>query len=809
MLLVCMASMGQTYTNPVIPGIADAGCFRHAGRYYLGGVSTYGDFFVSSDLVNWPQRIHVFDLDNAWTHGTGAGNNQIHADDISYSGGQFHLLFSANYWGKDRHIVHITHAVAPNVDGTYREVRSDQWFENRIDPMVFCDDDGKLYLYMVKFTDGNTIWGRPMTSDFRFCGDAVQQFSSQPGTWETMDNRVAEGPFVVKYRGRYYMMYNANHTSPSFGNYRLGVCEASSPLSFGPGGKYPNPVVYPNTEILNDTYPDLLFFGTGTYCRPKHTKSFSGIDTLRFCLSSIPIENVYMKIVQRGGCPIGLNGHFVNKNTKSDFSLYPIDKKWLHKGENVLVVGPQESVGGLSSLALYSINTNAPDDILLTPGQPNIVRGPNGWEWWLVYMANEGWKRSQFIDRIHFSRGRLTVDGITGPHTTGFHPAPALPQYTGRSVDSLRLAPACLIEITSKSCESKQGVRVGNVDLLLPDTMKTNVEHDWRIEKNYGLLTAWVDNVLVADAVSVDVDSEHVSLIGDEEKNGRAIYVSYNEGFDEYGLRFNAWNGLQATTAGLSLTPGIFLKGTAAHSYEMSVQIKDNFNPSARYGVMAAYVDDRNFVKAEIDVDKEVLCVTHCEKGRINKSEYPLDTIQVIYPDVKFTDTFEKQYRFDCCTKIDAIDLPRVQAPNDTYAHDLGIDEAHLPVYCSDVAATQEAWWLDGDTWHRLDWHEAQSSNPAWQHMQFAPVNTSALRFTNSSPTDTQRHLYRIKASVKRTSANQLRVERRGHKIHLYVNERDIATVILKNNFAARCGLVNSGEETVWVTDALWYVVEK
>lgn len=68
---------------------------------------------------------------------------------------------------------------------------------------------------MVKFTDGNTIWGRPMNQDFTFCGDAVQQFSSQPGTWETYDNRVAEGPFVIKYRGRYYMMYNANHTSPS------------------------------------------------------------------------------------------------------------------------------------------------------------------------------------------------------------------------------------------------------------------------------------------------------------------------------------------------------------------------------------------------------------------------------------------------------------------------------------------------------------------------------------------------------------------------------------------------------------------
>lgn len=29
------------------------------------------------------------------------------------------------------------------------------------------------------------------------------------------------------------------------------------------------------------------------------------------------------------------------------------------------------------------------DDILMTPGQPNILRGPNGFEWWLIYMANK------------------------------------------------------------------------------------------------------------------------------------------------------------------------------------------------------------------------------------------------------------------------------------------------------------------------------------------------------------------------------------------------------------------------------------
>lgn len=43
-LSLCAASsMAQTYNNPVIPGVADAGCIKYAGKYYLGGVATYGD----------------------------------------------------------------------------------------------------------------------------------------------------------------------------------------------------------------------------------------------------------------------------------------------------------------------------------------------------------------------------------------------------------------------------------------------------------------------------------------------------------------------------------------------------------------------------------------------------------------------------------------------------------------------------------------------------------------------------------------------------------------------------------------------
>lgn len=812
-LSLCAASsMAQTYNNPVISGVADAGCIKYAGKYYLGGVATYGDLFVSTDLVNWGERVHVFDLDNQWTKGTGAKNNQIHANDMSYSGGQFHLLFSANYWGKDKHIVHITHAVSPTVTGPYREVRDDQWFENRIDPMVFRDEDGRLYLYMVKFTDGNTIWGRPMNQDFTFSGDAVQQFSSQPGTWETYDNRVAEGPFVIKYRGRYYMMYNANHTSPSFGNYRLGVCEASSPLGFGPGGKYSWPVVGPNTEPIDDTHADLLHYGSGQW-QPLATDNSGDIGNasariMRFNLASVPAGNVYLKLIQRGSISVKINGHAINAGKSSDYQLYPINHSWLKKGVNTLVIEqPKEGKGTLSSIALYDFGNEKADDLLVTPGQPNIVRGPNGWEWWLVYMANKGWQRSQYIDRIHFSNGRMVVDGITGPNTAGFHPAPSKPQYAGTSIADIPFSSTTyLLELTMSSVQREQGIVIGDKTVLLPDSMARNVAHEWRIEKNHNLLTVWIDKVLVTQHQRVNVTDNKVKLLGDS-NNYHIDHVAYNEGFDEYGPYFSGWDTLTAGTHGLALDKGMWLKGAAANNYELSVQTDDNTATSGAYGVMAAYTDDKNYVSVKIDAAKAQVVIDHCVKGKTKSVVTPLTTEQVVYPDVKYTDSFEKQYRFDSDTYINALLFPHNTPNNDPYAHDLGIEAAVKEHYQADVASSQEIVWLDGDTWRPLSTELATSSNPAWQRITFPTVKTRGLRFINREATDMHRNIYRIKVGSERQTVNQLRVERRGKDIHVYVNDRSFGVVTLAHDVPTRCGLVSDGAAKVTVGNVLYYVV--
>ena len=473
----CGALFAQNIQNPVLPGVADAGVMKYNGKYYIGGVRTNGDFYVSDDLVHWGKPIHVVSMDNDWTRGSGAGNDQIHANDMFYLNGDFHLYWSVNYWGKDKHAVHIVHAQSKDALGAYTEPNKKTWMDNRIDPKVFRDDDGQLYMYMVRFTDGNTIWGRKMKNPAEFAGEPVCQFASLPDTWETMDNRVAEGPWVMKYRDRYYMMYNANHTSTEWGNYQLGVAEADSPLGFQNGNKYSYPVVGCNQTQLEEKQVDLLRYGRTYEPLFAYTESKPGSDWTKATyddsgwargetgFSSREVKgsttrhlgtlwntpslwlrktfsagsetgNLALRVAHDGDTRIYLNGTLVYEKQGRDYCIVNLDKKLraaLKEGTNLLAVETNKGRSQFFDVSLFDMKDGIADDILMTPGQPNILRGPNGFEWWLIYMANKNDEhRGQYINRVQFFDKTLFVDGITGPRTAGYHPEPSMPTFAGK-----------------------------------------------------------------------------------------------------------------------------------------------------------------------------------------------------------------------------------------------------------------------------------------------------------------------------------------------------------------------------------------
>ncbi|WP_300701170.1 family 43 glycosylhydrolase [Bacteroides sp.] len=829
----CSALFAQNIQNPVLPGVADAGAMKYNGKYYIGGVFTNGDFYVSDDLVHWSKPVHVVTMDNDWTKGTGAGDNQIHANDMLYLNGDFHLYWSVNYWGKDKHAVHIVHAQSKDLLGPYTEPNKKTWMDNRIDPMIFKDDNGQLYMYMVRFTDGNTIWGRKMKNPAEFSGEPVCQFASLPDTWETMDNRVAEGPWVIKYRDRYYMMYNANHTSTEWGNYQLGVAEADSPLGFQHGNKYSYPVVGCNQTQLEEKQVDLLRYGRTydplfayTESRPegdwtkiaydasgwkKGETGFSSEEVkgsttrhlgtlwnspslwLRKTFSADKqVGNLALRVAHDGDTRIYLNGTLIYDKQGRDYCIVNLDKKLraaLKEGTNLLAVETSKGHSQFFDVSLFDMKNEVADEILMTPGQPNILRGPNGFEWWLIYMANKNHEhRGQYINRIQFFDKTMFVDGITGPQTAGYHPEPSLPTYSKKAAEpsfgALQGVQASIAYLFEAGVNTKNEAGIiawwkdtdncayigldaknqcwylrtrlngkeNKESFTLPKDFRWGVYHHLRMERNSDCIKVWLDEIPAPEkhifTGIIPADEAGVPGVFDEAKDALFEGVTYTIGFDDCHLQLTGKEEV--------------LKNDLLNDYEFSFQLSDLLEQSIA-GSYPVYVDRNNYVKAQFNGITRMLEVTAVKKGKQAwQKNFPLECLQTVYPDVKYTDFIEKCYRFATPTWLDALYLNR---------HDAG----NKAEFVEDMFSKFTIEYLANGEWNPISNQGAKvAEHPAYNCLNFAPVKAEGVRFINKDAEDLQRHIYKIGIHEQLKESYNFRAVRRGDKLYLFVDGREL-----------------------------------
>ena len=860
-------SHAQNIPNPVIPRVADAGVMKYNGKYYIGGVGTNGDFYVSQDLIHWSEPVHVITMDNEWTRGTGAKNNQIHANDMLYLNGKFHLYWSVNYWGNDRHAVHIVHAESDKPLGPYTEPDKTTWLDNRIDPKVFKDDDGQLYMYMVRFTEGNTIWARKMKNPAEFSSEPVCLFASLPDTWETMDNRVAEGPWVIKYRGQYYMMYNANHTGHTWGNYQLGVAQADSPLGFNNGNKYSYPVVGSNQTPLEEKYVDILRYTDKnytplfSYSENKPTNNWYDItyddsgwkkgeggfaskeidgSTARHCgtiwqspalwlrkkfIADKNLGNLALRITHYGDTKIMLNGTVIYDKKGSDYcmvNLTPEQRKALKTGENILAIETSAKRSNYFDISLFDLKNDIADDILFTPGQPNILRGPNGFEWWLIYMANRNdTSRDQYIDRVQFFDKTMYVDGITGPGTSGYHPAPALPTF---SVDSVAPASGVFSQVQPSATylfetgvktsgnagaiawwkDENNHARVGldasdktwylsenlngnetKANFELPHDFNWNVYHHFRIERNGRHLKINLDEIPAPKKNIFDnIIPATSGYPGTFDISGNSLFdgTIYTIGFDEDSILLSENEEI--------------LKGDLFNKYELSFQIygldKDKFT-----GCYPAYTDENNYVKAVFNGTSGNLEVTVVNKGKIKlQKEYSLENLRTAYPDVKYTDTYEKNYRFTTPTVIDALYLNRHDIDNKSDFTDNMFDRFSVE-------------YLTDGKWYPIDKNNVRiDDNPMYNRLTFAPIKAEGVRFINSTATDLQRHIYKIRVNEKLKESYNFRTVRDNGKLYLFVDGRELDMLDISLP-ASKVGFCNSNYYSPYRGILYYHIGEK
>lgn len=250
----------QTYQNPIGVDVSDPSIVTYDNRYYLYG-TTHSDrgfgCWRSKDLINWEFQGFAFEKDDdMWTQ------NNLWAPQVVKYNDAFYMFFSASpepHQGKD---FRICVAKSPTPDGSFQLVKTrlgeglhDETY-GMIDPYVFFDDDGRIYLYhSVCRTDATSeIWVVELTDKLTETKGEAVRCTRPEQEWE--NTRIDQGgvgylwneaPAIIKHKGTYYLLYSANAYFSKY--YGIGYATANNP--FGPWQKYENNPILSYTDKVS------------------------------------------------------------------------------------------------------------------------------------------------------------------------------------------------------------------------------------------------------------------------------------------------------------------------------------------------------------------------------------------------------------------------------------------------------------------------------------------------------------------------------------------------------------------------------
>ena len=222
--------------NPVLPGFhADPSVVRVGEWFYLVGSSF--ELFPgvpihrSHDLVHWELLGHVLTRDTQLPLATAGPSGGIFAPTIRYHAGTFYVITTNVSYGGNFLVT------AQDPAGPWSEP---VWITGQggIDPSLFFDDDGKVYL-----TSTGDAAGIQSSQIDVVSGKVL---SGPRPIWKGTGGRYPEGPHLYKIAGRYYLMISEGGTE--YGH-MVTIARAASP--WGPFEPCPrNPILtHRNTPL--------------------------------------------------------------------------------------------------------------------------------------------------------------------------------------------------------------------------------------------------------------------------------------------------------------------------------------------------------------------------------------------------------------------------------------------------------------------------------------------------------------------------------------------------------------------------------
>lgn len=240
-----------------ITNIGDPYVLCHEGVYYCtatGSGSSY-PLYRSTDLKNWERLPEIFYSSNeSWVRGSLWQPQLVVGTD-----GKFYLYYCG--WNEDSSL-RIGVAAADQITGPYLDVSDrplmDYGFA-QIDPYLFVDEDGKMYLYYSRDCSENVVDGHHVSqiwvvemenyTELKAGSEPVLCITPEQ-QWELLNNaeyQWNEGPDMLKHDGKYYLFYSGGFYGDK--SYSLGYAVSDSPL--GPFEKYAGNPILSSTELVS------------------------------------------------------------------------------------------------------------------------------------------------------------------------------------------------------------------------------------------------------------------------------------------------------------------------------------------------------------------------------------------------------------------------------------------------------------------------------------------------------------------------------------------------------------------------------
>lgn len=210
------------YGNPVIKHMYTADASPHVmpdGKMWMvtsvdseegGGYPTMHAYhtFSSTDMVNWQDHGEIFNIDDVMPKDVKKQDWALWAPDMIYRNGKYYLYYpiwihhidSVRPNGKEGRVVtsYIGVAVSESPDKRFKVLKSRIEGTAGIDPAVFADDDGSVYL----------LWGHQKMAKLK---DNMVELETAPFELNLGTERFMEAIWMHKRNGKYYVSYHTRY----------------------------------------------------------------------------------------------------------------------------------------------------------------------------------------------------------------------------------------------------------------------------------------------------------------------------------------------------------------------------------------------------------------------------------------------------------------------------------------------------------------------------------------------------------------------------------------------------------------------